>query len=146
MADVVMRLALLLGVIVLLWLMVWVVRHFVEWQRQAVLALPATNDGLTTEGASIRILAFSTPDCRQCHTMQAPALERLVTTYGEKIHVEKVDAVQEPVLAQQYRVMTVPSTVVLDTRGQVQAVNYGFAPTKRLAEQIDALLGQKKLA
>lgn len=146
MTDIIMRLALLLGVIVLLWLAVWVVRRFVERQRQEVLALPATNEGLIAERANIRILAFSTPDCHQCHTMQSPALERLVTTYGEKIHVETVDAVQEPVLAQQYRVMTVPSTVVLDTRGQVQAVNYGFAPTKRLAEQIDALLGREKLA
>jgi len=146
MSDIVMRVALLLGLIVLLWLVVWVVRRFVERQRQAVLALPATNEGPITEGSNIRILAFSTPDCRQCHTMQTPALERLVTAYGAKVQVEKVDAVQEPALAQQYRVMTVPSTVVLDTYGRVQAVNYGFAPTKRLAEQIDALLAQGKLA
>ncbi len=146
MTDMLIRLALLLGVLALLWLTVWAVRLFVERQRRAVLALPAIGKEQGAETSSIRILAFSTPDCRQCHTLQSPALERLVNTYGAMVKIVKVDAVQEPGIAQQYRVMTVPSTVVLDTHGQVQAVNYGFAPTQRLAEQIDALLKFKSVA
>ena len=136
MLDTGIRLGLLLGIIVLLWLTVRVVRMFIERQRRAVLALPTTGE----EQGSIRILSFSTPDCRQCQTLQSPALERLKSTYGSMIKIVKVDAVEEPELAQQYRVMTVPSTVVLDTHGKAQAVNYGFAPTQRLAEQINALL------
>ncbi|HEY4385057.1 MAG TPA: thioredoxin family protein [Ktedonobacteraceae bacterium] len=136
MLDTGIRLGLLLGIIVLLWLVVRVARFFVERQRRAVLALPATGE----EQESIRILSFSTPDCRQCQTLQSPALERLKSAYGAMVNVVKIDAVEEPALAQQYRVMTVPSTVVLDMHGQVQAVNYGFAPTQRIAEQIDALL------
>jgi thioredoxin-like negative regulator of GroEL len=138
MLDMGIRLGLLLGIIALLWLVVWAVRKFIERQRQAVLALPATE---TVEQENIRILSFSTPDCRQCQTLQSPALERLKNTYGATINIVKVDAVEEPELAQQYRVITVPSTVVLDTHGKAQAVNYGFASTQQLANQINALLG-----
>jgi len=32
---------------------------------------------------------------------------------------------------------------VLDAAGQARAVNYGFAPTQRLLEQVDAILAQQ---
>jgi Thioredoxin len=140
MPDIVIRLGVLAAVIALIWLLVWAVRRFVERQRQSVLALPAS--AIKAEGVSI--LSFSTPDCRQCQTLQAPALERLLNAYGALVRIIKVDAVQEPELAKQYRVMTVPSTVVLDAQGQVQAVNYGFAPMQRLAQQIETLISSEK--
>jgi hypothetical protein len=31
----------------------------------------------------------------------------------------------------------------LDAAGQARAVNYGFAPTQRLLEQVDAILAQQ---
>jgi len=43
-------------------------------------------------------------------------------------------------LAQRYQVLTVPTTVVLDAAGYVHAVNYGFANTQRLLEQVDGVL------
>jgi hypothetical protein len=45
-------------------------------------------------------------------------------------------------LAQRYQVLTVPTTVVLDATGQAHAVNYGFANTKRLLEQIDEVVAK----
>jgi hypothetical protein len=39
-------------------------------------------------------------------------------------------------VARAFRIMTVPSTVVLDARGVVLAANQGFATTERLAEQV----------
>ncbi len=54
----------------------------------------------------------------------------------------EVDAPSSPELVQHYQVLTVPTTVVLDATGHAQAVNYGFANTQRLLEQIDAVLVQ----
>ena len=54
--------------------------------------------------------------------------------------VEEIDAPSSPELTQRYQVLTVPTTVVLDAAGHVHAVNYGFANTQRLLEQVDGVL------
>ena len=58
----------------------------------------------------------------------------------------EVDAATEHDLVQTYRVMTVPSTVVLDTNGNAHAVNYGFANTNRLLSQVDEILTKANLS
>jgi thioredoxin-like negative regulator of GroEL len=59
---------------------------------------------------------------------------------GEAVAIVDIDAPTSPELAQRYQVLTVPTTVVLDATGQPHAVNYGFANTKRLLEQVDAVI------
>ncbi len=90
--------------------------------------------------AGIRILAFHTADCRQCFTMQDPALQRLATARAGHVEIIHIDAIAQPEMARQYRVMTVPTTVVLDPTGHAQAVNFGFAPTNTLLAQVDQIL------
>ncbi len=53
-----------------------------------------------------------------------------------------VDATMEHQLTQAYHVLTVPSTVVLDAEGNAHAVNYGFANTQRLPQQVDEALAK----
>jgi thioredoxin-like negative regulator of GroEL len=72
--------------------------------------------------------------------MQAPALERVAAARGAAVAVVEVDAPSEPELAQRYAVLTVPTTVVLDGTGRAHAVNYGYAGTQRLLEQVDGVL------
>jgi len=91
----------------------------------------------------VRILAFSSADCRQCHQLQTPALQRVVAARGDAVTVIEVDATSQHELAETYHVLTVPSTVVLNAAGQAQAINYGFANTQRLLAQIDEILAQK---
>jgi hypothetical protein len=128
---------------VLTWLLVWSGRRFVELRRRRVLnAAPSapqreTNDDTPTR---VRILAFSSDDCRQCHQLQEPALRRLLEKRGELVEVEYIDAPGEPELTRQYQVLTVPTTVVSDATGKAHAVNYGFANVQRLLEQVDAVL------
>jgi thioredoxin-like negative regulator of GroEL len=88
----------------------------------------------------VRILAFSSADCHQCHQLQAPALQRVLEARGKSVSVIEIDAPSSPELTQRYQVLTVPTTVVLDAKGQAHAINYGFANTKRLLEQIDEIL------
>lgn len=90
----------------------------------------------------MRILAFSSADCHQCHTMQTPALQRVTGARKYQVSVEEIDAPGSPELTRRYQVLTVPTTVVLDAAGRVHAVNYGFASTQRLLDQVDAVLSE----
>ncbi len=67
------------------------------------------------------------------------ALQRVVAARGDQIAIVEIDAPNEPDLTQRYRVLTVPTTVVLDATGRAHAVNYGLANTQKLLTQIDEL-------
>lgn len=154
MQEIVIRLGILLLTGVVAWLLTQLGRRFVEKQRQQALAaaplhtssVPYTSvageQPADVNHNHIRILAFSSADCHQCHRLQAPALQRVVEARGDTVTVVDVDATTEHDLVQAYHVMTVPSTVILDAAGQAQAINYGFAHTQRLLTQIDKLLVQ----
>lgn len=139
-----------LGILVLLGavtvLLVWGGRSYVEGQRRQALAAGTLDNGDTpaqADGLSpIRILAFSSDDCHQCHQLQAPALRRILEARGEAVRVVDVDATTDEQLVQTYHVLTVPSTVILDAAGNAHAVNYGFANTQRLLQQVDEVLAQ----
>ena len=142
MSDFGIRIAILIIVSVVAFLLVWFGRRFVEQRRQRVLtATPVRRyETDTTSNSHISILAFSSDDCRQCHQLQAPALKRVVEARGELVSIVEIDAPTAPELTERYQVLTVPTTVVLDTKGKAHAVNYGFANTNRLLEQVDSLL------
>ena len=136
------RLAILAVVSIVALSVVWFGRRFVEQLRQRVLAAPPVvqHEVDTTPNSRISILAFSSEDCRQCHQLQTPALQRVVEARGELVSIVEVDAPTSPELTARYQVLTVPTTIVLDATGKAQAVNYGFANAKRLLEQVDSLL------
>lgn len=148
MTDLTIRLGILLLAIFLTWLLVKAGSQFVARQRRRALAArplaltEIVSPGSTTVAplSTVRILSFSSPDCRQCHQLQAPALQRLLQARGDMVSVVDLDATVEQELTQNYHILTVPSTVVLDGQGSAQAINYGFANTQRLLEQVDAIL------
>jgi len=82
------------------------------------------------------VVAFSTPDCVPCRTQQKPALQELLRRYPGRLEVREVDATVEPELAERFGIMTVPSTVVIDLRGRVVAINHGVTRWERLAVQL----------
>ena len=91
--------------------------------------------------ASVRILAFSSEDCVQCRQLQVPVLRRVVEAKGDNIvSVIHIDAPGSPELTERYHVLTVPTTVLLDTTGKAHAVNYGFTNAQSLIKQIDEIL------
>ena len=147
MPDTLVRLVVLVLVSMLLYLVIWTGRRYVERQRSAAFAakpseeLAVVNQQGTASSSRVQILAFSSADCQPCHTLQAPALQRLIETRQDDISVVEIDAHNSPQLTQRYHVLTVPTTVVLDAEGRVHAVNYGFANTQRLLEQVDEVLG-----
>jgi thioredoxin-like negative regulator of GroEL len=82
------------------------------------------------------ILFFTGQACTICHTAQRPALERLAPELRGRVAVREVDVAAEPTLAQRFRVMSLPTTVVLDAEGRARAVNAGFAPAPKLQRQL----------
>lgn len=148
MSEITTRLGVLLFISITIALAVWLGRRIVEAQRRhALAAAPLQNEALPTHPANrsdalVRILAFSTADCQQCHRLQAPALHRIMEARGDTVAVSEIDATTEHQLAEAYHVLTVPTTVVLDASGKAHAVNYGFASTQRLLEQIDEVLAK----
>jgi hypothetical protein len=147
MTQLLLRVGLLILVSLLLWLFARTGRLFVEKQRKQALAAPAVHnlEAIHSEHVSsnaVCILAFKSADCKQCHQLQAPALRRVEQIHGEKVTVVEVDALSATELVQRYHVLTVPTTVVLDASGQAHAINYGFANTHRLLNQVEVILAQ----
>lgn len=85
--------------------------------------------------AAPAILYFTTATCAQCRFQQAPALAQ-VQQQIDSLQVLKLDAVENSRLADYYHVMTVPTTVVLDSQRRPVAVNHGLATAERLLTQI----------
>ncbi len=82
------------------------------------------------------ILYFTGETCTICHTAQKPALRTLAAGLGEGIEIREVDIAVEPALARQYRVMSLPTTIVLDGSGHVTDINVGFASWETLRRQL----------
>ena len=78
------------------------------------------------------ILYFTGESCTICHTAQRPALRALAAGIDPGIEIREIDIAVEPELARRYRVMSLPTTIVLD------AVGPGDRHQRRLRERRDA--------
>jgi thiol-disulfide isomerase/thioredoxin len=85
------------------------------------------------------LVYFTTPTCAPCKTVQRPAIDKIAKLLGEKLHVVEIDATQRPDLAKTWGVMSVPTTFLLDSRGEARYVNNGVARAEKLMEQIQTL-------
>jgi thiol-disulfide isomerase/thioredoxin len=85
------------------------------------------------------IVYFTIPDCVPCKTVQRPALNQVSALFGESLQVIEIDATQRPDLAKTWGVMSVPTTFLLDSRGEARYVNNGVARAEKLMEQIHSL-------
>jgi hypothetical protein len=152
MADFLLRVGILATVAVVAGILVWVGRGYVAARRERALAAsgPLPPELIPTSGpqggGKVRILAFTSEDCRQCHTMQAPALRRVREARPDVVAFVEIDALSHPDLSARYGVLTLPATVVLDAAGQARAVNYGFANTEKLLGQVDEVVGVASVA
>ena len=150
MSAMLIRLGILLSLTVLIWFVVWMGKRIVEARRQRVLTtttpLSLSSDASEhKDQALVRILAFSSADCRQCKQLQEPALRRVLEERGETVAVVTIDAPSSPEMTERYQVLTLPTTVVLDANGKAHAINYGFANSARLLEQIDGVFAYLEL-
>lgn len=82
------------------------------------------------------ILYFTTPDCAPCRTIQGPAIEELRAQFGERLQIIKADATERMDLANQWGVLSVPTTFIIDAQGQPRHVNNGVTSASKLRQQL----------
>jgi thioredoxin 1 len=132
--DIVLRFGLAVSIIVM--------GAFLYWLINQRLLLRARNNVFTlfNEPPNKPVLVyFTTPDCAPCKTVQRPAIDRVSNLLGEKLEVIEINAYEQPDLARTWGVMSVPTTFVLDARGEARYVNNGVARAEKLLEQIQTL-------
>jgi thioredoxin 1 len=82
------------------------------------------------------LLYFGADYCAPCKFQQTPIVDSLAAKWGEAVVVKKYDITRHPELASQYKVLTLPTTIVLDDQGQVRHINYGVTPQTKLESQL----------
>jgi thioredoxin 1 len=82
------------------------------------------------------LLYFTADYCAPCKFQQTPVVEQLSAKFGDAVIIKKYDVSQDPELASRYKVLTVPTTVVLDRRGRVAHINYGVTEQAKLESQL----------
>jgi thiol-disulfide isomerase/thioredoxin len=83
------------------------------------------------------LVYFTTPTCAPCKTIQRPVIERIKASYGKWFQVIEVDASARPDLAQEWGVMSVPTTFIIDADGKPRYVNHGMASAEKLIHQLE---------
>jgi thioredoxin-like negative regulator of GroEL len=133
------HLLVLAGLVLGLSLLVFAARVVARRRLRRARALPTHETwqalGTAPDGRPA-VVAFSTPSCAACHTAQRPALAQLESRAQGAVRVLEVDAAARPEVARKFGVLTVPTTAILDPSGRLTALNNGFAPLSRLAEQV----------
>lgn len=127
---------LITGVIALALVGFWVV---LAWRASRFRRADAT-DLLSPSAGSARplslILAFSTPECLSCQTIQKPALEELTRRFPARVEVRHINATASPDLVKRFGIFTVPSTVLVGKDGRLLAINQSLAGWEKLAGQL----------
>ncbi len=116
------------GALALVWL---------GWQRVKI-RLAQTIDAGSEAAGKPTLLYFTGEYCAVCKFQQAPIVDALAAKFTDAVAIKQVDVSLEPELASKYKVLTLPTTVVVNRQGQVAHINYGLADFGRLATQLAA--------
>jgi thioredoxin 1 len=111
--------------------------------RASLAAQAALAAGLAAgPAARPALLYFASEQCAPC-TTQARYIEQIAQRFGDRLRVEKIDAIAESEKAGQYGVFTVPTTLVVDESGAVRHANYGLADPRKLSGQLEDVVNRE---
>lgn len=85
-----------------------------------------------------RLLYFRSDNCAPCIT-QAHYLEQVMESWNGRLTIEKIDTDAEPAKANQYGILTLPTTILVDTVGEVRQINYGLTSSRKLNNQVASM-------
>ena len=108
--------------------------------NRAVLSAASSAQSPMPSNGQPSIVYFTTPDCAPCKSVQRPAILRLKQALGEQFDLVEIDASEQPDLARQWGVLSVPTTFILDRQGKPLHVNHGVTRTEKLFKQIQSVL------
>lgn len=125
------------GLLVLLALAITLGRRWYE-ARNARIEARLRQASPLGEGApgAPRVVYFTTQTCVVCKAQQEPAIAALQQHVPDLL-VQRHDAVEERALADEYGVLSVPTTAVYDRGGSLVTVNRGFTPAAVLLAQVE---------
>ena len=86
------------------------------------------------------ILVFTTPDCVPCKKVHRPMIQRLLQQQNQPVQYIEIDATVHPELANNWGVVSVPTTFLLQTDGRSKYVHFGLVAEETLNKQIKELL------
>ncbi|GAB4442561.1 MAG: hypothetical protein Kow0031_24680 [Anaerolineae bacterium] len=119
----------LIGTLALMWLG-W------QWLKSR---LAQSIDAGSEAGEKPTLLYFTGEYCAVCKFQQAPIVDALAAKFRDAIAIKQVDVSLEPDLASKYKVLTLPTTVLVNREGQVAHINYGLADLTRLENQLTSI-------
>ncbi|MBW8011996.1 MAG: thioredoxin family protein [Chloroflexi bacterium] len=138
--DILIRLAWALIIITagvgVYWMLRWLILARVQHKQPGLESLTPGIPG---------ILYFTTPHCVPCKTVQRPALEDLREVLGEGIQIIQIDATKRTDLADSWGVLSVPTTFIIDSKGQPRHINHGVTRAAKLLDQLESVEGRKLL-
>ncbi len=108
-------------------------RGLLWYQRQRAAQGSIQSDSTGRSG----LLVFTSPTCAPCKLQQLPIVDRILLDSRDKIEVAVIDVTERPELAAQYGVWSLPTTIVLDAKRKVIAINQGVAHERKLREQLE---------
>lgn len=86
------------------------------------------------------IIYFWSPDCPPCLSVQKPALAALQEELGvDGLHVLAINVYEQPELADEWGVLSLPTTFLIDASGTPRGVNHGVTREDKLRRQIENL-------
>jgi thioredoxin-like negative regulator of GroEL len=83
------------------------------------------------------VLYFRGDSCPTCPT-QGRFLEKLRADLGlEAFDLQTIDAERDRDTAVRFGILSLPTTIILDPRGDVKHINYGLTNHQKLAQQLE---------
>jgi hypothetical protein len=85
------------------------------------------------------LIYFTTPASILCKKVQGPAIEKLRNVLGNDLQIFIIDITEQPELARLWGVWNVPTTFLINHRGELSHVNQGVAHAEKLLMQMHGL-------
>jgi len=101
-------------------------------------ASKAASAGSVEEGHPT-LLYFRSDSCAPCVT-QSNYLNLLQEKLAGDLNIQRIDADVDREKADKYGIFTLPTTLIVNENGEVKHINYGLAPTSKLAQQVESVL------
>jgi thiol-disulfide isomerase/thioredoxin len=105
-------------------------RVLLAWQRRRV-----AHRAQTAAADRAELLIFTSLTCAPCKLQQLPIVDRLMLEWNARVTVQVIDVTEQPEIAEQYGVWSLPTTIVLRSDRSVVAINQGVTPDRKLREQ-----------